>query len=152
MWDDIQEPIPSHVMTVNDMVMYWPGPVDYAYSHDEKQLVHWSEGRRRSYLNKYGYAKSLHTIEPCRVPNVTSWPYPTMGSSGLAACYVALSMGYDEVILAGIPLDDSGHFYDPPTITSNFTREAPTEIWMQAKQIFQGRVTSLSGRSREILS
>lgn len=152
MWDDVREPIPTKVMTINDMVMYWPGKVDYAYSHDEQQLVHWSAGRRRSYINKYGYAESLHTIEPCRVPNVVSWPFPTMGSSGLAACYVALSIGFDEVVLAGCPLDDTGHFYDPPGIKSNFTREAPTDIWLQAKQVFAGRVTSLSGRSREILS
>lgn len=152
-WEDMNGvPEPNAVMTVNDMVMYWPGPVKFAYSHDEKQLIHWKEGRRRCHTNAYGPVGSLHTIEPCRVSGIHAWPFPGMGSSSLGACYVALAMGYDSVVLAGCPLDDTGHFYDPPRMKSNFTREAPTDIWQKAAQIFQGRVRSLSGRSREILS
>lgn len=153
MWDDIRGlPEPESVMTINDMVMYWPGRIKFAYSHDERQLVHWKEGRRRCHTNAFGAVGSLHTIDPCRVSGVHAWPYPTMGSSSLAACHVALSMGFDEVLLVGCPLDDSGHFYDPPRVRSNFLNEAPTDIWTNAhRDYFQGRVRSQSGRSREIL-
>ena len=146
------------VITVNDMVMYWPGRVSHAYSHDEKQLVHWVEGRRRWLQTAYGRPQALHTCEPCRVSGVTSWPFPTMGGSGVAACHLALALGFDEVIAVGLPMDNSGHFYDPPDSMhkdrkwSNFVNETPDRIILNAKEFYSGRVTPKSGRFRELLS
>ncbi|MHC5035110.1 MAG: hypothetical protein ACYTFZ_08745 [Planctomycetota bacterium] len=41
-WDDVQIVTDDrHVMTVNDMVAYWPGRVRHAFSNDWKQLKHW---------------------------------------------------------------------------------------------------------------
>ena len=80
-----------------------------------------------------------------------------MGSSALPACYVGLALGYESILLAGVPLDDTGHFFDPPEDHhlrkdrkwSNFTNEAQEYIWRNAR--LDGRVKSFSGRSREWL-
>ena len=157
LWDDLGQWAPEKppfdaIMTVNDTVMYLPWPVDHAYSHDDRQLVHWVAGRRQRYLNKHGRDIILHSVTHCHSDGVIEWPFPSSGTSGLGAAYVGIALGYDTIVLAGIPLDDSGHFYDPPWIGSNFVRESREEHWIDAdKRLFRGRVRSLSGRTRAIL-
>ncbi|MHC5035111.1 MAG: hypothetical protein ACYTFZ_08750 [Planctomycetota bacterium] len=80
------------------------------------------------------------------------WEFNGQGSSGAGAVLAGLAMGYEDVLLAGMPLDDSGHFYDPPYIRSNFLAEAQERYWtMLRDSVFEGRVRSMSGRSREYL-
>ena len=139
-------------MTVNDAVMYIPWEVNHAYSHDDEQLVHWIAGRRRRYQAQYDLEIIAHTVTPNKTHGVIEWPFPNTGTSGLGAAYVACGLGYDRIVLCGLPLDDSGHFYDPPWIETNFSREENERRWVRAKkEIFEGRVTSMSGRTREIL-
>jgi len=69
-------------------------------------------------------------------------------------------LGYEEIILCGIPLDDAGHDGEPPWRRTNFTREVAGQInnpenrfWKEARlKVFEGRVRSMSGRTREWLS
>lgn len=85
------------------------------------------------------------------------WPWPGFGTSGFNAVLTGLGLGYEEIILAGIPLDDSGHYFDPPNTRTKFTQEVPTlngelKHWADAERnLFKGRVKSLSGRTREVL-
>jgi len=75
------------------------------------------------------------------------------------ACFVGLALGYDDVLLAGIPWDDSGHYYDPPVghklfngrKASNFTIETQDTYVAEALPFFQGKVRSMSGRSKDLL-
>ena len=152
-WDDLYALPEEIILTVNDMVAYYPGKVSHAFSNDHRQLPHWVEGRRRAYTQKWGKDIKLHTLMKSSAPGMTMWPFPGHGSSGLNATYVALSLTTGHVTLAGIPIDDSGHFYDPPWIKTNFTNEAPDRNWVFARDnVFDGRVTSLSGRSKDLLS
>lgn len=89
------------------------------------------------------------------------WQINGNGTSALPASHIGLLIGYDEVVLCGCPLDDSGHFFDPPWITSRFTREVPTiqhkgedvlAYWVEASRVWKGRVTSMSGRTKELLN
>jgi len=59
-------------------------------------------------------------------------------------------MGYDEIILAGIPCDDSPRFFDPPGKRHEaFGRETVWDEWLRAKNaVFDGKVKSLSGNTR----
>ena len=89
------------------------------------------------------------------------WPWPGHGTSSLNGCYTGLALGYDEIVLCGAPLDDSGHYFDPPTWHTNFVREIPDvdrggviqpRYWSEAKaRIFDGKVKSMSGRTRDLL-
>ena len=140
------------VRTVNDAVMYVPFPVDHAYSHDDEQLVHWIAGRRRRYQAQYDLDIRAHTVTPVKTEGVEEWPFPNTGTSGLGAAYVACALGYKQIVLLGLPLDDAGHFYDPPWVKTNFSREENERRWIRARNdIFDGRVKSVSGRTKEIL-
>lgn len=151
-WQHLKHPPFDGIMTVNDTVMYLPWQVNFAYSHDDVQLVHWVKGRRRKYLNNFGCDIELHSVTHCNSEGVVEWPFPSSGSSGLGAAYVGVAMGYSRIVLAGLPLDDSGHFYDPPWVKTNFIRESRERHWREANErLFKGRVRSFSGRSREIL-
>ena len=75
------------------------------------------------------------------------------GSSSMFAVLVGLALGYDPIWLAGSPLDSSGCFLDPPEYCN--TAEGNYEIyrkhWIEALDIFNGRVKSYSGFTRELL-
>ena len=148
-WDDIQKVNRNNfdIMALNDMIPYYPGDLRHAYSNDWKMLPKWVESRRPRY--KIDYRMPIqHSCYGNR-----SWPWPGHGSSGLNACYTGLALGYSRVVLAGVPLDDSGHFFDAPWTKTNFVKEAPDRYWVSARDnVFEGRVLSLSGRSKSILS
>lgn len=86
------------------------------------------------------------------------WPaIPHTGSSSLFAVRVALELGFDRVICAGVPLDSSGRFFDPPG-PARWDWDAPEwgdpyrEAWRAAAlEEFAGRVTSCSGWTRALL-
>ena len=162
LWEDTRGlPHPSNTMCVNDVGMYWPGKVTHWYSNDVDQLIHWCQGRRRPY-KYYGGHGHLHTCTPRSGPDykgVTFWPFPTQGSSGIVALYVALAMGYDQITVVGMPWDDDGHFFDPPTGHSlsegrswtNFTTETPEIYLKRLLPLCIGRVRAVSGRLKTLL-
>lgn len=163
-WDDVKKAggVPSpesgvHVMAVNDMTMHWPGPLWYAYSNDRRMLPNWIAARRPAYKRDQHRAIEAHTLRFGAVDG--HWPFPGHGTSSLNACYVGIGMGYDDITLCGAPLDDSGHYFDPPWVSTNFTREVPPHSahpdepkwWREARRLFRGRVRAMSGRSAEVL-
>ncbi len=79
-------------------------------------------------------------------------------SSGIYAAKVALDDGFD-VVLAGVPLDDSGHFL--PLTTNNYGQRRG-DIWSKRPDAFitefnralshlMGRVKSMSGYTMKVL-
>ena len=88
---------------------------------------------------------------------VHNWHIPQYGCSGMGATMVGLLMGYHQIVLAGIHLDDSGHFYDPHWVITSFARQyrefngAP-RVWKgMNEKFFEGKVKALSGRLRDYL-
>ena len=120
--------------------MHFPQKITHAYSNDWKMLHRWVEARRPRYRMAFGENIIIHT----------GWPWKS-GNSGLSACFTGIALGYDQITLIGMPLDDLGHYWEKPDLKTKFTREAPDEPWIFAKQIFQGKVKSLSGRTKLIL-
>ena len=163
LWDDTRGlPISSTTMCVNDTGMYWPGRITHWYSNDIEQLPHWVKGRRRRLVQLYGGPNKLHSCFERSLPecqNVNHWPFPGQGSSGLLAIFVALALGYDNITVAGIPFDNSGHFYDPPQSHtlgqgrpwSNFETEAPDRIIQRSLPLLVGKVRAISGRLKVAL-
>ena len=65
---------------------------------------------------------------------------------------IALAMGYERIMLAGIPLDNRGYCYAPPNNQSMFESETLENEWKEARdEVFRDRVRSFSGRTREWL-
>ena len=160
-WDDLEKAGMArnhddkpHVMCVNDMIMHYPGRVDHAYSNSHTNLTKWVAARRDQYLTRYGQIKNTHSN---KIGGRHTRPWPRHGTSTLNACYTAIALGYDEIWLCGAPLDNSGHFWEAPWERSNFEnevaiRDGRLKYWDNAKhRIFEGRVKSFSGRTRDLL-
>jgi hypothetical protein len=65
---------------------------------------------------------------------------------------IGLALGYDKIILAGVPLDDSGHFFDIPDVRTSFNALNIKLEWQEADRFYlKGRVKSLSGNSAKWL-
>ena len=153
-------------MAVNDAIMHFPNRLDHGYSNDainnginHQMLLKWYAARRPEF-KALDQGTKLHSCFGEGVPGVKHWDLPGHGSSGLNAVYVGLGLGYEKIILCGIPLDNSGHYFNPPWIRTNFEREVPSKragpdqirFWTDARDTkFQGRVFSMSGRTRELL-
>lgn len=159
-WDDISQLNVNNydVMCVNDIIMHFPYRINHAYSNDHIWLPKWIAARRPRYVKDFHENIVTHT---CGIGSgsMSIWPWPGHGTSSLNACYTGLALGYDEIVLAGAPLDDSGHYFDPPDVRTNFIREVPARgediniprYWQGAVATFAGRVKSLSGRTKNLL-
>lgn len=143
------------VMCVNDIVMHYPGPVKHVYSNDHGMLSKWVSARRPTHITAYYPVQHTHTCRSGGAQNI--WPWPGHGSSGLNAVYTGLGLGYERIVICGIPLDNSGHYFDPPWTRTNFMnevadRDGEPKYWANAaKRIFKGRVKSMSGRTKDLL-
>ena len=162
-WEDYLKVDREHdIMCVNDIIMHFPERIAHAYSNDHRMLPHWVRARRPRLKSLYGEIKHVHTnkTQPAKLA-AHVWPWPGHGSSGLNAVYTGIGLGYDEIWLCGIPLDNSGHYFDPPWIRTNFINEvsqrnmgngdAPKHWGMAKRRIFKGRVKSFSGRTKDLL-
>lgn len=156
-WDDLEQIDYKRfdIMCINDIVMHFPDVVEHMYSNDHHMLGNWVNARRPMVKRNDPRPIKIHS---CQVGGTYTWPWPGHGSSGLNACYTGVALGYDKIVLAGLPLDNSGHYFDPSWRETNFNNEVPNtdrghpRYWENANRyIFKGRVKSLSGRTKELL-
>jgi hypothetical protein len=79
------------------------------------------------------------------------------GTSGLFATKVAIAMGAQHIILCGIPMDNTGHYFDPPDATKNHTAKfsknrcnlAPWIDMKKSKRVMS-KVRSMGGHTAGI--
>lgn len=143
------------VITVNDMIMHFPGAVEHAYSNDRRMLPRWIQARRPGFVEEFGLPQHVHTL---RHGLRWSWPFPGHGTSTLNAVYLALTLGYDPVVICGAPLDNRGHYFDAPWVETKFEKEVSLtpggqmQYWAGAKaKWFGNKVFAMSGRTAELL-
>lgn len=146
-WEDVEKVRGTgDVMCVNDMIMHYPEQVHHAYSNDNQWLPKWVNARRPRYLMDWDKPQ-MHSCN--QGSGITHWPFPGHGTSGLGAVYVGLGMGYDEIILCGVPMDGTGHYFDPPWSKTD-AYPAGMRFWQQLKDIHP-KIYSMSGNTRELL-
>lgn len=164
-WDDLEkagmvknEDPHIHRMTINDITMHYPGPIEHVYSNDHRWLPRWISARRELHTRKWEGPKHSHSNQS---GGKHTWPWPGHGTSTLNAVYTGLALGYDEIWLCGAPMDGTGHYFDPPwgedcnywtNFSSMVKEDGQLRYWDNAaRKIFEGRVKSLSGRTMELL-
>lgn len=139
------------VIAVNDVGMHLPCKIDHWFSNDTRWLPKWFEARRPS-LQKMDERIYTHT---CAIRGITDyfWPWPGNGTSSMGAVLTALAMGYDEIKVCGVPMDDSGHYFDPPWVKTSFHRSGSVRFWERAiRELFCGKVNIMSGNLKEIIN
>ena len=154
-WDDLSETPKGDIMAVNDIGMHLPYPLAHWYSNDDKMLPHWIRARRPRYVIDYPSNMRTHTCGE-GPEGIEKWPWPGGGTSGLGAVFTGLALGYEQIIICGMPLDNGPHYFDSPHTKTNFGNQVPGDrprFWTHARDnIFQGRVKSMSGRTKKLLN
>ena len=128
-------------MAVNDAIPWYAGGLNHAASLHSEKLKAWTSDRKENL--------TIHSARQYEGFPGTIWPiHADGGTSGLFGVIISLLMGYDSIILAGIPNDLSSHFNDPQPAKLCGTPACDQE-WMIFSKFFDGKVKSLSGRTME---
>jgi hypothetical protein len=150
-WSDYAKvrPWKGEIMAVNDVGAHLHDRVRHWVTLHPEYMPGWM-AYRLGHL--YGSGDHPMTHSQKQKPGVdVVWPMGNLGgTSGLFGCFVGLMLGYSEIVLAGVPMTNDGHYFDPPWYGTEFA-DKPTEIaWKWAiKNVFDGRVSSLSGASQQ---
>lgn len=152
-WNDLERrPQPrGDIMVVNDVGMYLDWPIDHWVSMHSMHLKEWIRLRRQHSM-AFGQHFESHSQES--YDGITNaWYLDNPGPySGVFACQVALALGYEEIVLCGIPQDGQGNFFDPPWLKRTHADSNPTiRRIIAANPEFERCVRSMSGWTREIL-
>ena len=163
-WSDLQNYRDQAVMCINDIGMHFPKKIAHWFSCHGDQLTTWSLARKFRYRFDSPLLHSTFTGKKqwdVDISGIVKWPWPGHASSGINAAYTGLALGYDEIVLAGVPYDDDGHYFDPPEGHSlwssenfhpQFGKDGFRTIWENAnKWVFEGKVKSMSGMTRDVL-
>lgn len=149
-WDDYAKvrPWKGETMAINDVGQFLHEELAHWVTLHPEYLPGW-----RFYRERHGYPRGVTTHAPKAREGVDIvWAYSDVsGTSGLFAVNVALMLGYTEVVLAGVPMDGTGHFFDPPWVEQSDFGRPEAIAWGRAQDYFAGRVKSLSGNTRRWL-
>ena len=158
-WDDLKS-VPGFVqdryeqsfdiMAVNDMGMHLPYRVKHWFSNDA-WIKRWKPARRPRFgrIETQNEEIILHCFSGCA--GTVNWGWPGGGTSTLNAVMTGLALGYDKIYICGAPLDDGGHYFDPPWTKTNFSRSGGHREWQARREYFEGKVVSMSGNTKRIL-
>lgn len=139
-------------LVINKLGETFPGAIEHWYSNAPGLLPVFSQARRQEYAQEF--TPPLHT-HSCNPGAMWHWPFSGQGTSGFGAILVGIGLGYESIVLCGLPLDNGPHNGEPPWRTTRFqTSEVKDDDkhWKRAREtLFKGRVYSMSGRTMEWL-
>lgn len=141
-------------LTINKAVETFPGNIEHCYSNEPSLLIKFIAARRSEYTKEFDAPRNFHSISQGAE---WVWPFGGHGTSGLGAALVGVGLGYDKVVICGMPLDDGPHNGEPHWRKCAFaTAEAAGNVntgmnshWKKAiDYAFDGKVRSMSGRTK----
>lgn len=141
-WDGI-------VIAVNDAGSHWPRALDHWTTLHPERMPGWEELRR-----EHGF--DMDYVTWGRRPNLMDRVIKPWGggSSGMLAVVVARALDCTRCVLCGIPMTNTAHFKES-TVHQNKPNwphaENHWKVWTRFKDNMLGWVTSMSGRTRNLL-
>lgn len=148
LWDDLRAlgHWDGPVVATNDAGVAYPYRIDHWCSLHGDKLPAWRRMREARGLNLdfTTWTRDVHAEYADRT--LSGW---SSGSSGLFAVGVALHLGAESVVLAGVPMQaDRAHFFD----RAPWDDVGPyLQAWEARAAQMRGRVFSMSGWTRELL-
>jgi hypothetical protein len=148
LWDDVAKARSIRgnfdTMAVNLTICHW--------EHELKYAASWHSDRMGDFVK-------MRTYRGIGNRPITYAPKPDNGvdfanrctnnsvvTSGMYAMYVALHLGYDKIVAAGIPFDKTGNFYQEPGILSpHVHRGTAKKAWKKLKDESGNRIKVVSG-------
>lgn len=147
-WDDVEKAksclvdIEYDTMAVNDMIMYWPENLTYGVSWHFDNLNNWATVRT------YRKAKNMPLLygpKICKGVDCAVTFQEHIQTSGMYAVAVGIHLGYDKIIITGIPFDNSGHFYDRLSSPEFDYRDHLKEYWATIRRFGKNKARAISG-------
>jgi hypothetical protein len=145
------------VVAVNNMILHYKDRVHHGVSMHPEEPNLWRALRpmyrcEESHVTTHSYRRHEKKGLYSECDYLWDIEGSKGGTSSILATMIALALGYDRVILAGVPLDNGGHFYDPPGTNCRFDSDFLKMEWVKASETwFRGRVRSMSGWTRTLL-
>lgn len=141
---------PDTIIACNNAGMDYPGVLPHFCTLHTELVPEWLEMRRAKGLPDplNFWTSNVKTIPECHdtlYHKVPSWN----GSSGLLCVTVAMYLGYEKIILCGVPLDKQAAHYDDDAVWMDAPRYR--HAWVKHKEFMLGKVKSPSGWTRAIL-
>lgn len=129
------------VACINHTAIYYPYFFDLWVSHHPElfqELHHYIKG-----------SISLYTdTTDRRVDRVFTFKDFLCTDSGLLAVKIALEIGFNKIMLAGVPLDNSPKFYSPSE-PSQWASDNIQAEWAKATAGSESKIRSFSGKTAE---
>lgn len=152
---------PGDVFVLKHMGMFYPR-FQHWWVSDTNDWPLWlnyqaGTGRNKAVATPY----KVHANTSCEGAEIDYlWQFnPRVArSAGLEASIVAIVMGYDPIVLAGCPADNTGHFfpdqrYRQDVEVLDYGAADHERGWRELNErVFKGRVSSLSGNTKKWLS
>ncbi|SHG79854.1 hypothetical protein SAMN02745157_4861 [Kaistia soli DSM 19436] len=163
MWSDVEAfraiGAPDGVIASNDIGVAWDGPLAAWVTLHKDKMPGWLAARTKAerpqpdqiVFHEDGAGQDgLWRVEPSMVV-WHMWPEMTFsGSSGLFGVKVALEMGFDKIVLCGVPMNAEPHFHDSDSAPWA-DHERYAVAWHEVLPRLGGKVTSMGGLTRELL-
>ena len=140
------------IFAVNLMVLFLPS-VDHAVSHHGEALVH-LVAHRRCNVELSAVVRATPPVTHSSQPAAgidRIWRELRAGDSGLLATRVALALGFERVVLAGVQINAMLNLYSDPYGPQFDFGTHYRHVWEGYVHEFAGRVTSMSGYTRGLL-
>lgn len=159
-WD-----IDHDLYCVNRSLLYFQRPVNHWGAVDVEEGTWFAQNLSKAVLPENGGRLLRHTMQHMPIAFDVHWTvdgyefenenqrFLWTGNSGYFAMLTAIAMGYEKIVLAGMPLDNDRHWYEPDgTVGPNWVGRAYRQ-WMDFKieAPDADKVRSLSGYSAFIL-
>lgn len=124
--DDVREfeswDLPHDLFCVNRSMLYFKRQIQHWAAVDFEEGMWFAENINKEIEPEHKIVR--HTVGIFRKAFDVFWQQDVefdnniqrrvwIGNSGLFAIFVALKMGYEKVVIAGMPLDNNPHWYEP---------------------------------------
>jgi hypothetical protein len=141
---------PDTIIACNDAGMEYEGVLPHFCTLHTELVPQWLEDRRSKCLPDplNFWTSNVKTIPECHAGLYKQVP-PWGGSSGLLCVTVAMHLGYDKIILCGVPLDRRAEHYNYPGEWMDATRYR--SAWTKHKGLMMGKVRSFQGWTAAII-